>query len=223
MEIGGLIKQIGQPDWERILMAATLVASIPDHVRQAAQSPEWAPEVLFYSLLDAQTEIREQQLLRIAHRMGAESEGQVCSLLKAGGVPTSAQRLPLLDLALALKGGRPRLCRAFWPRCRTSCRYGRVGVFEYLLARITTQHLWESQNAGDLSGNLSARCVPQVSRKLPYWRCMACNKRAELAYRAKMKYRLSRTLLTCQRPLTGSIAGWTCRSWTSCAADSSSW
>ena len=194
MEIGGLIKQIGQPDWERILMAATLVASIPDHVRQAAQSPEWAPEVLFYSMLDAQTEIREQQLLRIAQRMGADSEGQVRGLLKAGGVPTSAQRLPLLDLAFpALKRRPPEFVSRVLATVQDLLQVdGRVDVFEYLLARIITQHLWESQNPhrAILSGSLPlARCMPEVSRVLAVLAMHghAARAEAELAYRAGMK------------------------------------
>ncbi len=194
MEIGGLIKQIGQPAWERILMAATLVASIPDHVRQAAQSPEWAPEVLFYSMLDAQAEIREQQLLLIAQRMGADSEGQVRGLLKAGGVPTSAQRLPLLDLAFpALKRRPPEFVSRVLATVQDLLQVdGRVDVFEYLLARIITQHLWESQNPhrAILSGNLPlARCQPQVSRVLAILAMHghAARAEAELAYRAGMK------------------------------------
>lgn len=194
MEIGGLIRQIGQPAWERILMAATLVASIPDHVRQSAQSPEWAPEVLFYSMLDAQAEIREQQLLLIAQRMGADSEGQVRGLLKAGGVPTSAQRLPLLDLAFpALKRRPPEFVSRVLATVQDLLQVdGRVDVFEYLLARIITQHLWESQNPhrAILSGNLPlARCQPQVSRVLAILALHghASRAEAELAYRAGMK------------------------------------
>ncbi len=194
LEIGGLINQIGQPAWERILMAATLVASIPDHVRQAAQSPEWAPEVLFYSLLDAQAETREQQLLAIAQRMGADSEGQVRGLLRTAGVPTAQQRLPLLDLAFpALKRRPPEFVSRVLATMQDLVQVdGRVDVFEYLLARIITQHLWESQNPhrATLSGTLPlARCLPQAARVLAVL-AQHGNEglaEAELAYGAGMK------------------------------------
>jgi hypothetical protein len=49
MDPGNLIDQIGHPNLEGILMAATVAASIPENIRQSAQSAEWAPEVLFYT------------------------------------------------------------------------------------------------------------------------------------------------------------------------------
>jgi hypothetical protein len=194
MEIGGLMEQIGQPSWDRILMAATLVASIPDHVRQAAQSIEWAPEVLFYSLLDAQTEIREQQLLLIARCMGTDSEAQVQALLKAGDVPTAAQRLPLLELAFpALKRRPPEFVSRVLAAVQDLVKLdGRIDVFEYLLARMITQHLWESQNPhrAILSGNMPlARCMPEISQVLAVLAMHGHQGRAaaELAYRAGME------------------------------------
>jgi hypothetical protein len=171
MDIGGLINQIGQPGWEQIMTAAALAASIPDHIRQAAQSSEWAPEVLFYSLLDADSETREQQLLLISSRMGADSESQVRSLLTAGGVPGSAHRLPLLELAFpALKRRPPEFVSRVLDTVQGLVELdGRIDVFEYLLARLITQHLWESQNPhrARLSGNLGlSRCSSEASRVL---------------------------------------------------------
>jgi len=190
LEVGGLINQIGQPGWDRVMLAAALVASIPDNVRQAAQSIEWAPEVLFYSLMDALTEIREQQLLLIAQRMGVDSESQVRSLLGSGDVPAAAQRLPLLELAFPALKRRPA---EFVSRVLATVQElvqvdGRVDVFEYLLARLITQHLWESQNPhrASLSGSLPlARCMPEVSRVLAILALHGHEgaAQAELAYR----------------------------------------
>ena len=99
-DAGNIIDQIGNPDWERLLMAAAVAASLPNSVREAARSTEWAPEVLFYTLLDSDSETRERQLLIIAQRMGGDSEAQVRGLLGAAGLPGPQQRLPLLEMCL---------------------------------------------------------------------------------------------------------------------------
>jgi Zn-dependent protease with chaperone function len=147
-DAGGLIDEIGKPDWERMLMAAALAASIPDSVRKAAHSTEWAPEVLFYSLLDRDSELREQQLLLIAQKMGTDSEAQVRALLEAAGIARAEQRLPLLEVAFpALKRRPPDFIVKVLETVKALIDVdGRVDVFEYLLARVISLHLWESQN-----------------------------------------------------------------------------
>jgi len=168
---GGLIDQIGHPNGERILMAAALAASIPDNIRQAAQSTEWAPEVLFYALLDRQSEIREQQLLLIAQHMGQDSESQVRALFAAGHGPTASQRLPLLNLSFpALKRRPPKFITRVLATVQDLVKLdGGVDVFEYLLASVIKQHLWESQNPHMVrhSGSLElSSCIPQAGRVL---------------------------------------------------------
>ena len=79
-------------DADVLLMAAAVAASLPDSVREAARSTEWAPEVLFYTLLDSDSETRERQLLIIAQRMGGDSEAQVRGLVGAAGLPGPQQR-----------------------------------------------------------------------------------------------------------------------------------
>ncbi len=143
-----IIDQIGKPDWERMMLAAAIAASIADPVRQAAHSTEWAPEVLFYALLDSSPEIREQQLLLVAGRMGSDSEAQVRALLEAGGLPRPEQRLPLLEVAFpALKRRPPDFVTRVLDTVKALIDAdGRVDVFEYLLARVISMHLWESHN-----------------------------------------------------------------------------
>jgi len=143
-----IIDQIGQPDWDRVLMAAAIAASIPDNINQAAHSTEWAPEVLFYSLLDKNAQVMEQQLLIVAQRMGTDSEAQVSALLDAGGLPRPEQRLPLLEMAFpALKRRPPDYVSKVLGTVNALIEAdGRIDVFEYLLARVIKQHMWESQN-----------------------------------------------------------------------------
>ncbi len=155
----GIIDQIGKPDWERMLMAAAITASIPDNIGQAAHSTEWAPEVLFYTLLDQDAQVMEQQLLMIAQRMGADSEAQVSALLDAGGLPLPEQRLPLLEMAFpALKRRPPDYIAQVLGTVNALIEAdGRVDVFEYLLGRSIKQHMWESQNPQSvkMAGNKS--------------------------------------------------------------------
>jgi Zn-dependent protease with chaperone function len=155
LDPASIIDQIGNPDWERILLAATLAASIPDNIRQAAHSTEWAPEVLFFTLLDAQDGVREEQLLIIAREMGSDSEAQVRALLSTGGLAAPEQRLPLMEMALPALKRRPpefveRVLRTVSALIEVD---GRIEVFEYLLAKVIAQHLWSAMNPGvDRSG-----------------------------------------------------------------------
>jgi hypothetical protein len=149
-DAGRMIEQIGNPDWQRLLMAAAVAASLPDNIRRAAHSSEWAPEALFYALLDADEDAREGQLLLIGRRMGEESETQVRALLQASGLPRAEQRLPLLDIAFpALKRRPPDFITQVLDTVKALIDTdGRVDVFEYLLARVISQYLWESRNPG---------------------------------------------------------------------------
>ncbi|MFC1720233.1 M48 family metallopeptidase [Pseudomonadota bacterium] len=147
-DAGGIINGIGQPDWGRMLMAAAISASIPENIGEAAHSTEWAPEVLFYTLLDSEKEVREQQLLVVAGKMGSDSEAQVHALLKAGGLPSPEQRLPLLEIAFpALKRRPPDFVARVLDTAKAMIDAdGRVDVFEYLLSRVISMHLWQSHN-----------------------------------------------------------------------------
>jgi Zn-dependent protease with chaperone function len=143
-----IIDQIGQPDWDRILMAAAITASIPENIVQAAHSTEWAPEVLFYSLLDADEEVRERQLLMVGQKMDEDSETQVRALLQSGGLPSPEQRLPLLEVAFpALKRRPPDFVSRVLDTVESMVEAdGRIDVFEFLLARTISMHLRESDN-----------------------------------------------------------------------------
>jgi hypothetical protein len=131
-----------------MLMAAAISASIPENIEQAAHSTEWAPEVLFYTLLDRDKDVREQQLLVVAGKMGSDSEAQVHALFKAGGLASPEQRLPLLEIAFpALKRRPPDFVARVLETARAMIDAdGRVDVFEYLLSRVISMHLWQSHN-----------------------------------------------------------------------------
>ncbi len=143
-----LIDQIGHPDFSRILMAAALAASIPEQISQAAHSNQWATEVLFYCLMDRDSEIREQQLLIVAQNMSSDSESRVRGLLSAAPELAREQRLPLLEIALPELKRRPpdHVTRVLGTVKALNEADGKTDVFEYLMANIIAQHLWEAMN-----------------------------------------------------------------------------
>ena len=147
-DAGRFMEQIGNPQWERLLMAATVAASIPESVRSAAHSADWAPEVLFYTLLDSDPEIQEQQMLIIAQQMGSDSDTRVRGLLGAASELKPEQRLPLMEVALpSLKRHPPKFIHKVQKTVDALIHAdGRVDVFEYLLARVVSRYLWESMN-----------------------------------------------------------------------------
>jgi len=143
-----LVDQIGNPDFSRILMAAALAASIPEEISQAAHSNQWGTEVLFYCLLDKDEEIREQQLLLVAQNMGSDSETRVRGLFSAAPDLAREQRLPLLEIAIPELKRRPpdHVSKVLATVKELSEADHQVDVFEYLMAKIVAQHLWESVN-----------------------------------------------------------------------------
>jgi len=166
-----LIEQIGKPGWESILLAATVTASIPLNIRRAAQSTEWAAAVLVYTLLDPDSDIKEQQLLLVARTLGEHVESQVRSLIEVGGNPGAEQRLPLLELAFPALKRHPLdyIGKVLSAVQQLVALDGRIDIFEYLLSRVTVQHLWESQTPGSvrISGNRNlSSCKEQALRLL---------------------------------------------------------
>ena len=147
-DAGNIVDQIGSPDFSRILMAAALAASIPEEISRAAHSGEWATEVLFFCLMDKEAEVREQQLLSIARHMGNDSETRVRGLLSAVPDLAREQRLPLLEIAFPeLKRRPPDYVGDVLSTIKELNEAdGHVDVFEYLLAKIIAQHVWESVN-----------------------------------------------------------------------------
>ncbi len=147
-DAANLVDQIGHPDFSRILMAAALAASIPEEISQAAHSNQWATEVLFYCLMDRDDEIREQQLLFVAQNMGSDSEARVRGLLSAAPELAREQRLPLLEISIPELKRRPpdHVSKVLATVKLLNEADGQTDVFEYLMAKIIAQHLWESIN-----------------------------------------------------------------------------
>jgi len=186
-----LVDQIGNPDFSRILMAAALAASIPEEISQAAHSNQWATEVLFYCLMDRDDEIREQQLLFVAQNMGSESEARVRSLFSAAPDLAREQRLPLLEISIPELKRRPpdHVSKVLATVKLLNEADGQTDVFEYLMAKIIAQHLWESINPQQvrLSGKESLNNVVEPALEVIAVLALHGNEGAatvESAYRA---------------------------------------
>ena len=146
-------------------MAAALAASIPEEISRAAHSNQWATEVLFYCLLDPDVDICEQQLLLITQNMGPDSETRVRGLLNAAPDLAREQRLPLLEISIPELKRRPpdHVSKVLATVKALSESDGKTDVFEYLMAKIITQHLWESINPQRvrLSGKVALKQVAE--------------------------------------------------------------
>jgi Zn-dependent protease with chaperone function len=155
-----LAEQIGQPGLNQVFLAAALAAAIPEPLTRAAHSDEWAQEVICYLLLSDDTEVRERQLLLIAKALGSDSERQVSALRQAAGDIDPAQRLPLMEIAFPALRRRPEAELIDFMKLIDELIHtdGRVDVFEYALARLTSRQI------EDLLSPASART--SGSRKL---------------------------------------------------------
>lgn len=191
-----LVDQIGHPDFSRILMASALAASIPEEISQAAHSNQWATEVLFYCLMDGNEEIREQQLLFVAQNMGTDSETRVRGLLSAAPNLAREQRLPLLEISIPELKRRPpdHVSKVLATVKLLNQADGQTDVFEYLMAKIIAQHLWESTNPHQvrLSGKASMSQV--IDKALDVIAVLALHGNADKAT-AESAYRAGSGLL----------------------------
>ena len=170
-DAGSIVDGIGTPDWERMLTAAAFAAAIPAVMDRAVRSADWAPEVLFYTLIDGDEKIRQKQLLLVAEQMGADSETRLRTLLAEAGPPRPEQRLPLMELAF------PTLKQRSGERIDDTLRTikklveadGETDVFEYLLARSVADHIWAARNPHrvQLAGNKRLKSLmPQAKTVL---------------------------------------------------------
>ncbi len=166
LDADNLGEQIGQPGLNQIFLAAALAEAIPKPLERAAHSDEWAMELIAYLLLSSDSEVREEQLLAVAKRLGSESERQVRALREAEPSLPPEQRLPLMEMAFPALRRHPNedlldLMRLIDEMVAAD---GRTAVFEYALARLTRMQIEESLNPkqADRGGSkpLSRRLEP---------------------------------------------------------------
>lgn len=144
-DINGMLENIGNPEFERIVAAALLLASVPEELKSAAHSVEWAPEVLFYSLLDKDDDIREKQMMVIMQQMGDLSESKVRHLMSQSSTVDHNARLPLFEQCYPTLKRRPveELQKILKTIDMLVLIDNEVDSFEYLLSRLVRLYLHE--------------------------------------------------------------------------------
>lgn len=156
-----IVDQIGNPSENQILFAALVAASIPQELYDSAHSPQWSKEVICYTLLAEDADIRQKQLLIVAERMGTESLEQVDQLIKDTPKLDRQQRLPLAEMAFpSLKRRPPFELEEFRQTIHEIVMVdNHVDVFEYALAKMLDMHLGDaiSPPATVLYGNDSLK------------------------------------------------------------------
>ncbi len=135
------LASIGNPQAEHVVFAATLLAAIPDPLRDAVHTPSGAQAVIYTLLLSADTATREIQLQALAD--DAPAREQVTALEPVLRSLPRAARLPLVDLAIpTLKTLTPEAYRGFETRVQAFCEADReIDLFEYTLQHALTRHL----------------------------------------------------------------------------------
>ncbi len=167
-DVQSMIDDIGNPDIERILAASVLAASIPESLNNSAHSLEWAPEVLFYCLLDKDERVRDRQLMAVVEEMGDISEKKLTHLYTTNGAPDPDQRLPLLEMSFPTLKRRPisdieKILRTV---DRMAAADNQVDSFEYLLSRLIRQYLRDAHvpNRAQVNGKKQLKdSVQQLS------------------------------------------------------------
>lgn len=167
-DIDSLINNIGNPEFERIAAAAIITAALPSALSSAAHSLEWAPEVLFYCLLNEDEAVREQQLLTVVREMGDISEGKLNHLIQANGLVKIEERLPLLEICFPTLKRRPvsDIQKILTTIEHLSLSDNKFDSFEYLLSRLMTKYLRESHypNRTKLHGKKQLKnCIDELT------------------------------------------------------------
>mgnify|MGYP000294804791 CR=1 FL=1 len=146
MDIDGLMADIGNPSHERILAASLLASTLPRGLSSSAHSLEWAPEVLFYCLLDADQTMRDKQLLIVIEKMGDISERKIQHLVQTYGAVHTENRLPILEMSFPTLKRRPineikRIEKTIELLANVD---NNIDSFEFLLTRLIKQYLFEA-------------------------------------------------------------------------------
>ncbi len=164
-----LVDNIGNPDFERIAAAALMAASLPTGLSASAHSLEWAPEVLFYCLLDEDNELRENQLLAVVQEMGDISERKLQHLVTSHGLVHPDQRLPLLEICFPTLKRRPisDIEKILKTIDGLAAADNKIDSFEYLLSRLIRKYLHEAHipNRTRLHGKRKlSSCVNELTQ-----------------------------------------------------------
>ena len=167
-DVESMIDNIGNPAMERITAAAVLADSLSEGLSNAAHSLEWAPEVLFYCLLDSDPKLQEQQRLIVTQCMGDISDKKLGFLLQENGVVEPSERLPLFDICFPTLKRRPthEIEKILDTIEKMAMVDNKIDPFEYLLSSLVSKYLHEAYipNRTKLHGKKKlSSCVDELT------------------------------------------------------------
>ena len=139
----GVIDRIGVPGLEQIVLAATIIESIPKPVYEAVHEPYGARAIVYALLLDREESIRKEQLKNL--KRGAEELSYRETLRMAPTVaklPAEA-RAPLVEMAFpALKRLSPKQYAAFLGNVNALVEADqKIDLFEYCIRTLLVRNL----------------------------------------------------------------------------------
>jgi hypothetical protein len=137
------VAQVGHPGADDYRYAEMLTATMPQRLREAAAADADAPALLLALLLDPEPAIRARQRELIAQQRGTREAGRALELQRETENLHAAQRLPLAALVFPTLRQRPAEdLRNLQTLLAAVVRLdGRIGAFEFVLARLVSVHL----------------------------------------------------------------------------------
>lgn len=140
---GAIIDQIGQPGADHLHYAGTVLATLPQALLAAAHEPSAARALIYLLVLDESAEARDAQLehLRKSADQGVFPELQ--RLLAGESTVSTAQRLPLVELALpSLRQLSERQYGVFKANFAALIAMdNKISLFEWCLQKFLFHHL----------------------------------------------------------------------------------
>ncbi len=138
--------QVGDPASDDYARAGALHEAIPALLKTAAHSHDGSIALVLALLFDHDAALRQRQLAVVIAQMGAEIGGRADALAAAADALHPALRLPLASLAFPALRRRPRPELERFIECSEQLIHldGRIGLFEYCLARLLRKQVIES-------------------------------------------------------------------------------
>jgi Zn-dependent protease with chaperone function len=142
-EAVAVMGQIGQPTPESVQLAQSLLAEMPEVIRDAAREPYGARAVIYGLLLGKEAGLREQQLARLQDRADPDVYALTIRLMPQMDALAVKFRLPLIDIAIpALKQLSQSQCQPFLENLAALINMdAQVDLFEWSLQKILSRHL----------------------------------------------------------------------------------
>ena len=139
----GIIESIGQPSSEHLSYARKLLDTLPEELKQAAHNPFSARAVIYYLILDKQTDIREQQFNYLKEKADTGIYDETIKLIDAVPEIYEAYRLSLIEISLSsLRQLSMRQYFLFKDNLNTLIEMdNKINLFEWSLQKIVFHHL----------------------------------------------------------------------------------